>query len=120
MNAKKLLIATVAVSALATGFSLSAQADVGVSINLGFPPPAPYHELAPPPRDGYIWISGYWNWDGHRHVWVGGHWAHARPGYSYHPARWEHREDNHWRFHEGYWREDHRERERHEDREHHR
>ncbi len=36
----------------------------------------------PPPRAGFVWDAGHWNWEG-RYVWVPGHWVEARPG-----ARW--------------------------------
>lgn len=99
--------------ALLAGFGLSlagalyappATAQVSVGINIGVAPPPPRYERVPPMRRGYAWAPGYWRWDryANRHVWSGGHWVHARPGYRYLPARWEHRGPN-WRFHQGYW-----------------
>ncbi len=35
-----------------------------------------------PPRVGFVWDAGHWNWEG-PYVWVPGHWVEARPG-----ARW--------------------------------
>ena len=29
----------------------------------------------------WVWVRGYWHWDGTRHVWVRGRWERARPGY---------------------------------------
>jgi hypothetical protein len=67
------------------------------------PPPIVRERRPPPPSRGYIWIDGYWNWDGHRYVWEPGHWAappHGRAvwvapryerhgdGYRYLPGRW--------------------------------
>jgi hypothetical protein len=49
-----------------------AQAQVSVNINIGAPPP-PRAEPLPPPRHGYVWIPGFWDWDGHRHFWREGH-----------------------------------------------
>ena len=38
-------------------------------------PPEPIHEhYGPPPHEGYVWVSGYHNWDGNRYVWVPGRW----------------------------------------------
>lgn len=72
-------------------------------------PPPPYVEyVGPPPAAGHVWISGYWNWGGHRHVWVPGHWEAPRHGHHWVPHRWE-REGDRWRPQGGYW-----ERERHE------
>jgi hypothetical protein len=34
------------------------------------------------PRDGGVWVDGYWHWDGVRHVWVPGRWQPAAPYYQ--------------------------------------
>jgi hypothetical protein len=67
-------------------------------------PPAPYAEyIGPPPVVGYVWINGYWNWVGSRHVWVGGHWtAPPQPGYRWVPHRWQ-QDGRGWRMHPGHW-----------------
>lgn len=66
-------------------------------------PPAPrveYYGVAPAP--GMIWLGGYWNWYGGRHVWVGGRWEAQRPGYGWVPHQW--RQDGPgWRFAPGHW-----------------
>jgi hypothetical protein len=41
------------------------------------PDPTPSEPLGP----GFIWVRGYWRWDGVRHVWQKGRWERARPGY---------------------------------------
>jgi len=39
-------------------------------------PPTPYVEYAnPAPQSGYVWVDGYWWWDGSSYVWVQGHWG---------------------------------------------
>ena len=122
MSAKTAFITMLAVSALATGFSLSTQAGVNLNIDIGIPPPELRYEEVPGPRDGFVWINGYWGWDGYRHTWVGGHWEPARRGYLYRPAHWDHDGDR-WRLRQGYWeehREEHRGKEWHEDRGEHR
>ena len=48
-------------------------------------------EEVPPPRAGYVWAPGFWEWRGGRHVWVGGHWIGERRGYHWVPDRWEQR-----------------------------
>ena len=66
-------------------------------------PPTPQVEvvgLAPGP--GLIWIGGYWNWVGSRHVWVGGRWDAGRPGYHWQPHRWQ-RDRGGWRMNPGRW-----------------
>lgn len=82
----------------------AAHTRVAVGVNIGVAPPPPHFERRPPPRRGYVWAPGYWRWNAHahRHVWVGGYWVHARPGYRYRPARWEHHGRT-WRYRAGYW-----------------
>lgn len=81
---KRLLCAAalIAVSAVAM-LPTQAMAQVGVNIVIGSPPPPLRYERVPPPRHGYLWAPGYWNWAGHRHVWAPGHWEPVRPGYAY-------------------------------------
>ena len=44
-------------------------------------PPAPQVEVyGAPPVAGYVWLGGYWNWVGNRHVWVEGRWSAPRVG----------------------------------------
>lgn len=46
-------------------------------------PPPPQVEYAPPaPAPGYVWVNGYWYWNGAQYVWLPGHWALA-PGEGY-------------------------------------
>jgi hypothetical protein len=67
------------------------------------PPPAPQVEvIGVPPQPGYVWIGGYWDWVGGRHVWAPGYWAAPRPGYRWVPHRWAYGGGG-WRLHQGYW-----------------
>ena len=67
-------------------------------------PPAVYAEAPPPlPYPGAIWISGYWNWYGGRHVWVPGRYERPRPGYTWHPHRWEPGPRGGWELRGGGW-----------------
>lgn len=75
----------------------------GVTISSGTPPPAVRYEPVPPPRVGYVWVEGYWNWNGRAHVWVPGHWVRARSGYEYAQPRWQ-EGPNGWELHRGGWR----------------
>ncbi|HEY1724028.1 MAG TPA: YXWGXW repeat-containing protein [Steroidobacteraceae bacterium] len=66
-------------------------------------PPAPQAEvIGVAPAPGYIWMGGYWGWEGGRHVWVGGHWAEGRAGYRWVPHRWV-RSGGGWRLAAGHW-----------------
>lgn len=65
-----------------------AQAEVGVNIVIGNAPPPPRYEVVPGPRNGYVWIPGYWDWNGYQHVWNPGYWERTRSGYFYEAPRW--------------------------------
>src|ERR1700683_1909500 len=68
-------------------------------------PPAPIVEtrgVAPGP--GYVWISGYHNWNGTAHVWVPGRWEQPpRPHARWVAHRWVKRHGG-WVLVEGRWR----------------
>lgn len=67
-------------------------------------PPAPYIEMQPAlPFPGAIWISGYWNWSGQRHVWVPGRYERPRPGYHWQPHRWDRSPRGGWDLRVGGW-----------------
>ena len=65
------------------------------------PPPARV-EVVPAARRGYVWVPGYWNARGNRHVWHRGHWERSRAGYSYIQPNWVQRDDR-WQFNRGRW-----------------
>jgi hypothetical protein len=65
-------------------------------------PPPPQVVEVPPPRVGFVWAPGYWNWNGHQHVWVGGRWIGERAGYHWAPDRWE-QHNGRWRLAKGHW-----------------
>jgi hypothetical protein len=65
------------------------------------PPPA-RAERAPPPRDGYIWGAGHWEWRGHAYSWVSGTWISERRGAHWTPDRWE-QQGEQWHFLPGHW-----------------
>lgn len=95
-----LAVALVVSSAAYIPMQASAQS---FSIVIGNAPPPVRYEFVPPPRRGYIWVPGYWNWNGRRHVWAEGHWERARRGYVYSAPRWEQRHDG-WHLARGHWR----------------
>eukprot|EP01034_Spumella_vulgaris_P035213 gene35213-43412_t len=81
---------------------MPASAQVDVNLVIGTAPPPLRYESLPPPRHGYVWAPGFWNWNGHRHVWVAGHWLRERPGYYYTQPQWI-QSNGHWVRHEGRW-----------------
>lgn len=67
-------------------------------------PPAPYIETVPvAPYMGAVWIGGFWNWSGGRHVWVPGRYDHGRPGYSWNAPRWSPGPRGGWQRSGGGW-----------------
>lgn len=102
MKLKPLLIAGLLVGTLVgTGLPSVANAAVGVYLNVA--PPPPRSEVVPTSRRGYVWVPGYWDVRGHRHVWRAGYWERARRGYSYAPPAWV-QHDNRWQLERGGWR----------------
>lgn len=65
-------------------------------------PPPPRVVEVPPPRRGFLWVPGYWRWNGRDHVWVEGRWERERRGYAYNAPRWE-QEGPRWRWVPGGW-----------------
>ncbi|MGV7207973.1 YXWGXW repeat-containing protein [Oxalobacteraceae bacterium A2-2] len=95
---KKLLLAAAIAGSLGT-VTLPASSAV---IIVEKAPPAPREEAVPAPRRGYVWVPGYWDWRGHRHVWVKGTWVRERRGYVYHQPQWVER-NGHWEMRRGSW-----------------
>ena len=101
MRTKTSLLST-ALLGLALSFCAASHAGAQVVVRIG--PPAPVHEVIPPPREGYVWQPGYHRWDGNRYVWVpGAYAAPPRPHAAWIPGHWSHRGggyvwvDGHWR-----------------------
>ena len=99
MDLKRTILGLIVASSLGT-IALPAQAQGGIVLNFG--PPPPRYEITPTPLEGHVWESGYWRWDGRRHVWIAGHWERERPGYAYIGPRWVER-DGRWYYHSRRW-----------------
>jgi len=84
--------------------ALEQSADAAV-IDIRIAPPVARVESRPPPppHRHFVWVDGYWGWNGHRHVWVPGRYVPARRGYAWRQSRWEQTRHGHWRLHEGRW-----------------
>lgn len=70
-------------------------------------PPSDIDEVLPADRprgDQYVWVPGYWSWDGDRNnfIWVSGCWRAAPPNMSWVPGYWS-RADEGWEWVAGFW-----------------
>ena len=80
MKTKSLAYAVLSIAVVVGSASFiapAAQAGVNVNLEIGIPPPEPRYERRDP-REGFVWIEGFWGWDGHRHVWNEGRWERER------------------------------------------
>ena len=87
-----------------SGFIAPAQAQVAVAITAGVAPPLlPIYAQPPIPGPGYLWIPGYWAWNGDEYYWVPGYWATPPAvGLYWTPPYWAW-VDGVYDFYPGYW-----------------
>lgn len=98
MNRRNALIGAMAAIA---GMAMPMAALAARVVVVDVAPPPPREEVVVT-RKGYVWVPGYWRWDGRRHVWVNGRSVPARHGYHWSAHRWEEHEGR-WRFEVGHW-----------------
>src|SRR5260370_42645723 len=68
------------------------------------PPPMRYETFVVSPGPDYVWVPGYYRYDGGGYLWVGGRWDRPPRGRGrWTPAHWE-RDRRGWYFVEGHWR----------------
>ena len=101
MNLRKFLLAGVCGASL-VGAVIPVVANAAVDVYFNAAPPPARYEAVPAARRGYVWVPGYWNGRGRRHVWTAGHWERARKGYNYVQPNWIER-DNRWQLNRGGW-----------------
>lgn len=67
-------------------------------------PPAPvYEERVVEPGPGYVWVPGYYEWDGRAYVWVRGRYERPpRARAHWVPGHWE-RDRHGYYFVRGHW-----------------
>jgi WXXGXW repeat (2 copies) len=80
---------------------LPALPSIGAEILTDAAPPSDRAESPPPPRAGYAWAPGHWEWSGRFYTWVSGTWIVEHRGHWI-PDRWE-QSDTHWHFVRGHW-----------------
>jgi len=66
------------------------------------PPPPDRVEHVPPPRDGYVWGAGHWEWNGRSYVWASGIWIPERRAAHWVIDRWE-QVGTQWHYVAGHW-----------------
>jgi len=68
------------------------------------PPPLRAEVVAVAPGPGYVWVPGYYRWDGAAYIWMPGRYERPpRERARWVPAHWE-RDRRGWYFVEGHWR----------------
>jgi hypothetical protein len=70
-------------------------------------PPPNINEIPPaekPAGEQYVWVPGYWSWDGDRncYIWVNGCWRFAPPNMYWAPGYWTRVADG-WEWVAGFW-----------------
>jgi hypothetical protein len=65
-------------------------------------PPPMQVEVAPPAREGFTWVPGYYDYRDGNYTWMQGHFEPAREGYVYVAPRYERRNDK-WVMYQGGW-----------------
>jgi len=137
MNSK-VLQRTVLGAVLIGGAALSALAQPQISISppgldvrivTRRPPPLRYERRIPSPGRGYVYVKGFWNWDGNSWQWVPGRWdrpavadaywiparyVRTSRGTIYEPGHWSNQEVviNDEVRNDRYWRRQERQRQR--------
>jgi hypothetical protein len=99
-SSARALLVSVCLAGAALAAPVASFAAIGVTIDVA-PPPVRVEAL-PPPRVGFVWAPGFWEWQGRAHVWVPGRWVAARPGFHWVPDRWV-PVGPHWRHAPGHW-----------------
>lgn len=97
--ARNAVLLTIAlVGAVVTSVPASAGSDIMTDV----PPPPDRLEHAPPPRDGYVWSAGHWEWNGRAYAWESGTWIVERRAAHWVVGRWE-PVGAQWHYIAGHW-----------------
>jgi hypothetical protein len=87
--------------ALTVGAGVASAADVVVRV--GPPRPVAEHRHRAPAK-GYVWVPGYYRYEGNHYAWERGRWERPpHPHAKWVAPRWQHRRDGYF-FVDGRWR----------------
>jgi hypothetical protein len=89
-----------------TGGYASGQITVGESSPYyvtSMPPEPLYEEMSASPGYGYVWIDGFWHWNGSEWVWVSGRWTQEQAGYEYVQPYYGYDTGGQVVYYPGYW-----------------
>lgn len=73
-----------------------------VAYTVAMEPPPPRHVVVTV-RPGYVWVDGYWHWNGHDYVWYDGYYEPERSGHVYVQGNWQ-RRGGKWHWAPGHWK----------------
>ncbi len=102
MNAvRKTLLITPVLTCLAIGaLALPALAAAANTVSEVAPPPPRIENV--PHRDGYVWASGHWEWNGKSWTWTTGTYLVEQRHAQWIPDGWE-ASGAQWRYVPGHW-----------------
>jgi|GEM_PF-4388088 len=76
----------------------------GIFVNFGPPRPRYFGSIGYAPGSDFVWVDGYWAWDGNEYVWIDGYWARVPYyGAAWNSGFWAPRHSGFVWF-DGYWR----------------
>ncbi|MCG2592887.1 hypothetical protein LZ009_08850 [Ramlibacter sp. XY19] len=95
--------ALVAVDANAARNSAPAKPAAKTEAAVDVPPPSGTWESKPPPAEGYVWSTGYYEWKDGRYAWKKGEWVLLKEGMEYRQHKWVQRADGKYVLTGGDW-----------------
>lgn len=97
---KNILFAAILAAGGFIGASIGASAQQYIYVQTA--PPQPITETVPaPPGTGYVWVGGYYQWNGSDFVWVPGQYVQHSGTWC--AGQWRHDEQRGWYFVVGHW-----------------
>jgi len=107
------LLATAAVVAVGACVPLAPPGVLFISAQFG-PPPPRVEVIGYAPGPEFVWVRGFWTWDGATYLWVPGRWdRRPYPQAVWVPDRWR-RHSQGWYREPGHWKGERRGQERRE------